>query len=200
MRRLFFYLVLSSIIFSCVKDKPKAPATPKMPEVSDVKAPEVPEVIEDSVPEPPKPPVEEVKEVKKPVVKKKKPKVVNKKREDYKSLIFNVQLGINPDRKNWVLFKNGTYMVFPNNTAEKDARRAAKKLLSNYKGGSITITKSAFAKGWIASTSTGIYNYIDRDAFGKGIPKQENILKKGQDNLTTDAKNLEIIYINRPKE
>lgn len=196
MRRLFFYVVLSSLLFSCVKDKPKTPEPPVPPKV--VEAPEPPPAPEeDSIPEPTKPPV---KEVKKTVVKKKKTKVVNKKREDYKSLIFNAQLGINPDRKNWVLFRNGTYMVFPNNTAEKDARRAAKKLLSGYKGGSVTITKSAFAKGWIASTSTGIYNYIDRDAFGRGIPKQEKILKKGKDNLTADAKELEIIYINRPKE
>ncbi|MFT5890027.1 MAG: hypothetical protein ACI9Y7_000115 [Dokdonia sp.] len=170
------------MIVSCVKDKPKTPEPPEAPEV-------------DSIPEPPPPPV--VKEIPKPI--KKKPKVANKKPDNYKPLIFNVQLGINPDRKNWLLFKNGTYMIFPNNTAEKDAIRAAKKLISNYKGGSLTIQKSSFAKGWIASTSTGIYNYIDRDAFDRGIPKEANILKKGQDNLTADTKGLEIVYINRPK-
>ncbi|WP_299767594.1 hypothetical protein [uncultured Dokdonia sp.] len=200
MRRLFFYVLLSSLLFSCAKDQPKKPEPPAPPKV--IEAPEPPQTpVEDSIPElePPTPPVQ-AKEVKKKVVKKKKTEIVNKKREDYKSLIFNVQLGVNPDRKNWVLFKNGTYMVFPNNTAEKDARRAAKKLLSNYKGGAVTITKSSFAKGWIASTNTGIYNYIDRNVFGKGIPKQENILKKGKNNLAIDAKELEIIYINRPKE
>ncbi len=201
MRRLFFYVVLSSVIFSCAKDTPKTPEPPKAPETtSETKTPEIPEVsIEDSIPEPPPPPVVK-KEIKKPAAKKKKTNIVNKKREDYKSLIFNVQLGIHPDRKNWVLFKNGTYLMFPNNTAEKDAVRAAKKLMSSYKSGSVNINKSAFAKGWIASTSTGIYNYIDSKEFGKGIPKQENILKKGQENIVADSKELEIIYINRPKE
>lgn len=197
MKRFFFYVLLSCILFSCAKDKPKTPEPPKTPETT-IKAPETPEFPEtDTIPEPPTPPV--VEEKPKPVTKKRKPKVANKKPKDYKSLTFNVQLGINPNRKNWVLFKNGTYMIFPNNTAEKDAIRAAKKLLSNYKGGSLNITKSSFAKGWIASTSTGIYNYIDRGDFGRGIPKQANILKKGKDNLAADIKELEVIYINSPK-
>lgn len=194
MKKAFLYLSLSCLVISCVKDKPAPPEPPTV-----VETPEVPPVPEaDSILEPPPAP-EVIKETPPPVKKRKKKKVANKKPEDYKSLIFNVQLGINPDRKNWVVFKNGTYLVFPNNTAEKDAIRAAKKLMSNYKATSLTINKSSFAKGWIASTSTGIYNYIDRGEFGKGIPKQQNILKKGQDNITADKNTLEIIYINRPK-
>jgi hypothetical protein len=181
------------MVISCKKDKPEPPTPPVV-----IEAPEPPPApVVDTIPEPPAPEV--VKVSPKPVVKKKKKKIANKKPEDYKALTFNVQLGINPDRKNWVLFKNGTYMIFPNNTAEKDAIRAAKKLMSNYKGGSITIQKSSFAKGWIASTGAGIYNYIDRGAFGRGIPKEANILKKGKDNLTSDTKGLEIVYINGPK-
>ena len=202
MRTIFFYVLLVCMLTSCVEDKPKSIQVPMPPETT-IKVPEVPntpdvlEVIKvDTIPTPPPPPPV-VKETPKPVVKKKK--VVNKKPEDYKSLVFNVQLGINPDRKNWVLFKNGTYLIFPNNTAEKDAIRAAKKLMSNYKGGAISTQKSSFAKGWIASTNTGIYNYIDRAAFGKGIPKQKNVLKKGQDNIMADAKELEIVYIHQPK-
>lgn len=197
MRNLFFYILLPCILVSCVKDTPKTPEPPTPVETTK-EAPEAPPVLEiDTIPEPAAPPV--VKEIPKPVVKKKKKKVVNKKPDDYKSLIFNVQLGIHPDRKNWIVFKNGTYLVFPNNTAEKDAIRAAKKLLSNYKATSLNINKSSFAKGWIASTSTGIYNYIDRAEFGRGIPKKENILRKGMENITGDSKGLEIVYINRPK-
>lgn len=200
MRTLFFYVLLSCMLVSCVKDTPKTPEAPVQETI--IKATEtpvvpvvtlVPEI--DTIPEPPAPPI--VKETPKPIIKKKK--VVNKKPDDYKSLVFNVQLGINPKRKNWVVFKNGTYLIFPNNTAEKDAIRAAKKLMSKYTGGPLSTQKSSFAKGWIASTNTGIYNYIDRGDFGKGIPKQKNILKKGQDNMMADAKGLEIVYINRPK-
>lgn len=199
MRTIFFYVLLSCMIVSCIEDKPKTTQAPPSSETV-VEAPGVPEVLEipevDTIPEPP-PPTPVVKKVPKPVAKKKK--VVNKKPEDYKSLIFNVQLGIHPDRKNWVLFKNGTYLIFPNSTAEKDAIRAAKKLMSKYNEGPLSTQKSSFAKGWIASTNTGIYNYIDRDIFGRGIPKQKNILKKGLDNIMKDAKELEIIYTNQPK-
>ncbi|MFC4632933.1 hypothetical protein ACFO3O_03385 [Dokdonia ponticola] len=199
MRTIFFYVLLLCMLTSCIEDKPKTIEPPTPPETT-MEVPEIPEVPEvhetDTIPEPPPPPPV-VKAKPKPAPKKKK--VVNKKPEDYKSLIFNVQLGINPDRKNWVLFKNGTYLIFPNNTAERDAIRAAKKLMSNYKKGALSTQKSSFAKGWIAATNTGIYNYIDRASFGKGIPKQENILKKGLDNIMKDAKELEIIYINQPK-
>lgn len=193
MKKAFLFLSICCMVISCKKDKPEPPTPPVA-----IEAPEPPPApVVDTIPEPPAPEV--IKVAPKPVVKKKKKKIANKKPEDYKALTFNVQLGINPDRKNWVLFKNGTYMIFPNNTAEKDAIRAAKKLMSNYKGGSITIQKSSFAKGWIASTGTGIYNYIDRAAFGRGIPKEANILKKGKNNLTADTKGLEIVYINGPK-
>ncbi len=196
MRIPFFYVLLVCLLVSCIEDKPKTIEPPTPPETA-IKVPETPEVPEvDTIPEPPPPPPV-VKAKPKPVRKKKK--VVNEKPEDYKSLVFNVQLGINPDRKNWVLFKNGTYLIFPNNTAEKDAIRAAKKLMSNYKGGPLSTEKSSFAKGWIASTNTGIYNYIDQDDLGRGIPKHENILKKGLDNIMADAKELEIIYTNQPK-
>ncbi|MEP0262857.1 hypothetical protein [Dokdonia sp.] len=190
MKKAFLYLSLSCLVVSCIKDKPAPPELPATPAV--VEVPETPPAPEaDSIPEPP--PVPEVIKKTPPPVKK---KVVTKKREDYKSLIFNVQLGINPGKKNWVLFKNGTYLVFPNNTAEKDAVRAAKKILSAHDGDIIFVEKSNFAKGWIASTPTGIYNYIERGAFGRRAPKSSRIEKKGIKNIAADKKELEIIHIN----
>ncbi len=189
MKKAFLYLLLSCLVISCIKDKPAPPEPPVVVEAPE--APPVPEI--DSITEPPPPP-EVIKETPPPV--KKKKKVVAKKREDYKSLIFNVQLGINPGKKNWVLFKNGTYLVFPNNTAEKDAVRAAKKILSSYDGNSVFVEKSNFAKGWIASTPTGIYNYIERGAFGKRAPKSSRIEKKGVKNIAADKKELEIVHVN----
>lgn len=194
MKKALLILSMSCLAVSCIKDKPAPPEPPKAPVVIEVpEAPPAPEI--DSVPEPPTPEV--VKETPPPPVKKKK--VVKKKKEDYKSLIFNVQLGINPGKDNWVLFKNGTYLIFPNNTAEKDAIRAAKKLLTKADASTVFINKSNFAKGWIASTPTGIYNYIDRDEFGRRAPKPSRIERKGIKNIEADQKELEIIHINRPE-
>ncbi len=199
MKKALLYLSLICFSISCIKDKTVPSEPPTAPVVIEVtETPPTPEV--DSIQEPPSV-LEVIKETPPPVKKKKKKKkkVVTKKKEDYKSLIFNVQLGINPSKKNWVLFKNGTYLIFPNKTAEKDAIRAAKKLLTNYNGNTVFIDKSNFAKGWIASTPTGIYNYIDKGAFGRGIPKPASIEKKGIDNIAADKKGLEIIHVNRPK-
>lgn len=193
MKKALLFLSLSCLAVSCIKDKPAPPEPPTVPVV--VEAPEAPPTPEiDSVPEPPTPEV--VKETPPPI---KKKKIVKKKKEDYKSLIFNVQLGINAGKDNWVLFKNGTYLIFPNNTAEKDAIRAAKKLLTKADANTVFVNKSNFAKGWIASTPTGIYNYIDRGEFGRRAPKSSRIERKGIKNIEADQKELEIIHINRPE-
>jgi len=195
MKHLFFYVILSSTIISCIKDKSATPESPKVV-IETSKPPPAPEV--DSVPVPPATPVKvEVKKTT-PLPQKKKKKVV-KKKDDFESLIFNTRLCINPGKENWVLFKNGTYLIFPNNTAEKDAIRAAKKILSAHNGNIVFIEKSNFAKGWIASTPNGIYNYIDKGTFGIGIPKSTKIEAKGIENIAADKKGLEIIHVNSPK-
>ena len=65
-------------------------------------------------------------------VKKEVPKIVDKSESPYKSLIFNVELGINPSRKNWVLFKNGTYVIFPDGYTREQMKNAAIKLVRSY--------------------------------------------------------------------
>ncbi len=46
---------------------------------------------------------------------------------DYAPLIFSVQLGIHPLQKNWVLYQNGSYMLFQDALGEEVLTEAANK-------------------------------------------------------------------------
>lgn len=185
-------MVLYCIAISCIKDKTTTPQPPVVTQ-EEVATPAI------TIPEPePEEEEEEIKEDVKPVTKVPKPPVKTKK-EIYAPLIFNVQLGIHPKQKNWVLFKHGTYVIFPNQTSETDARRTAIALLKSYNGTTVNTRKSQLAKGWIASTTKGIYNYIDRKKMGRGVPEENAIVQKAIENINLDKKELEIVHINRPK-
>ncbi len=183
-------MILYCIAISCIKDKTTTPQPPIVTQ-EEVTTPTV------TIPEP-EPEPEEIKEEVKPAPKVTKPPVKTKK-EIYAPLIFNVQLGIHPKQKNWVLFKHGTYIIFPNQTTEADAKRTAIALLQSYNGTTVNTRKSQLAKGWIASTTKGIYNYIDRKKMGRGVPEENAIEQKAIENINRDKKELEIVHINRPK-
>jgi len=128
--------------------------------------------------------------------KKPAPKLVDKSESSYKSLIFNVQLGINPSRKNWVLFKNGTYVIFPDGYTKEQMKNAAVKLVKSFNKNTLTIQKSNFAKGWIASTNVGIYNFIGEHQIKKGGNVNEKALIKGRNNILKDKSDALVVHIN----
>jgi len=129
-------------------------------------------------------------------VRKVKPKLVDKSESPYKSLIFNVQLGINPSRKNWVLFQNGTYVIFPDGYTSAQMKNAAIKLVKSFDNNTLTIQKSNFAKGWIASTGVGIYNFIGENQIKKGDSANEKARIKGRSNILKDKSDAIVVHIN----
>lgn len=118
---------------------------------------------------------------------------------DYAPLIFSVQLGIHPLQKNWVLYKNGTYMLFKDALGEEVLTEAAHKRMAQIKNPKATsIKKSAMAKGWIVSFgTTGIYNYVAYKQIEAGIPGDQEIMQQAIANLLKDRKKLKAIKVNQ---
>ena len=134
-----------------------------------------------------------IQKAKEAIRKKKETPVISKSESPYKSLIFNVQLGISSKRKNWVLFEHGTYVVFPDGNTKDQMKNAAINLIKSFNNNPLTAQKSNFAKGWITSTSKGIYNYV---AHNKGITTESIVIQRGKQNILKDKKDAKVIHIN----
>lgn len=117
--------------------------------------------------------------------------------EDFTAIQFNVAVGISAQRPRWVLFKNGTYIIFPEGYTDQQIKDKAIEMVSNYSGSDVNVTKSSLAKGWIATTSNGIYNYIDPNDLGQGIPENSTISAQAQQNIQADKQELRVIHINK---
>lgn len=146
--------------------------------VSKTPPPEDPVVIIDAQPEP-------LKEV-----------VAEEEPEIYKKLIFNTKLSISPKQPNWVLFSNGTYILFPKGTSGDDMRQSAFGLLQRYNDESFTITKSPLVKGWIAGSKKGIYNYVSLEQASDRLASKTILRKIGKENVLKDKANPIIVHVN----
>lgn len=118
---------------------------------------------------------------------------------DFAPLIFSVQLGIHPSQKNWVLYKNGSYMLFKDPLGEDILTEAANKRLKALTSPSgITVKKSAMAKGWVVQFgSSGIYNYVTTKQMEAGVPEQQMIINQAKRNLAADQKATKVIKVNQ---
>lgn len=121
------------------------------------------------------------------------------KKEDYTSLRFNVDVGISRSKPDWVLFKNGTYIIFPSGYTDEQMTTAAKNLLDSYNSQSISVNKSNFAKGWIGSTTNGIYTFVSQEALGLGIHSDQTLVNAAVSNIVADKKEKKVVHINRKK-
>lgn len=114
----------------------------------------------------------------------------------YKTLIFNTKLSVNPKQPNWVLFSNGTYILFPKGTRSEEMRKSASGLLQRYNNESFTITKSPLVKGWIARSKKGIYNYVSLEQAGDRLTSIETLKKIGKTNVLKDKTTPIIVHVN----
>lgn len=119
--------------------------------------------------------------------------------ENFSALQFNVALGISAQRPRWVLFKNGTYVIFPEGYTDTQIEESAKEMVGTNVNENMTFRKSSLAKGWIGSTSNGIYTYVSADDLGEGIVDQQDLKAQGIKNLRADKSELRVIYINSKK-
>jgi hypothetical protein len=124
-----------------------------------------------------------------------------------KELIEHVKLAINPKFQNWVLFKNGTYIIFDDITKVKDINRDAIALMKEYgpvfAGGpagdfnTIHLTKT---EGWIVSGhGYGMYTYVSPSEIQNKTANDLEIGLLGRSKRDIDGKSPEIIYINKSK-
>lgn len=122
--------------------------------------------------------------------------VKDKNLEAYKKLIFNTKLSISSKQPNWVLFSNGTYIIFPKGTSKEDMRKTALGLLQRYNNESFIINKSPLAKGWLGSSTKGIYNYIAIDQASSRMASTKELASISKRNVIKDKENPVIVHLN----
>ncbi|MEC4005670.1 hypothetical protein OX283_013450 [Flavobacterium sp. SUN052] len=121
------------------------------------------------------------------------------------NLINYVRLAINPKYQDWVLFENGTYIIFDNADTISDIKNQSVKLLKEFgpvfagsSAGDFDVIHLNKTKGWIVSGhGYGIYTYVSPDEIEYKEPTDIEIGLLGRSKRDLDAKNRVIIYVNR---
>ncbi|EJL71879.1 hypothetical protein [Chryseobacterium populi] len=132
----------------------------------------------------------------------------NIKKMNNSDLIENVKLAINPKFQDWVLFKNGTYIIFDNvdtiKAVNDEAIKQMKEFGPVFAGGpagdfnTIHLTKT---DGWIVSGhGYGMYTYVNPSEIENKTPNDIEIGIFGRSKRDLDGKNPEILYINSSKK
>ena len=121
------------------------------------------------------------------------------------ALIEHVKLAINPHFKDWVLFKNGTYIIIENlekgETIEALAMQKMKEFGPIHVGSpagdfnTITLNKT---EGWvIAGHGYGMYTYVHPSEVEDPEAQDYVIGLFGRNKRDEDGQHPEIIYVNR---
>jgi hypothetical protein len=121
------------------------------------------------------------------------------------TLIENVKLAINPKFQDWVLFQNGTYIVFDNTDSIKNLKSEAIKIMSEYgpvhigsPAGDFGVTTLKKAQGWsISGHYYGMYTYVHPSEINTLALNESEIGLFGRSKRDLDGQNPIIIYFNR---
>lgn len=132
---------------------------------------------------------------------------IKKKEMAPKSLLENVKLSISPKFKDWVLFKNGTYIIFDDinqiDNIEEEAIKLMKEFGPVYAGGSagdFNVISLKKTEGWIVSGhGYGMYTYVNPSELETNSPNDITIGIYGRSKRNSDGENPIIIYINSSK-
>ncbi|MGE6396089.1 hypothetical protein [Chryseobacterium scophthalmum] len=146
-------------------------------------------------------------EINQTVFKTNQPKQSQSKKMNEKELIENVKLAINPKFQDWVLFKNGTYIIFDDITKVKNINDEAMVMMKEFgpvfAGGpagdfnTIHLTKT---EGWIVSGhGYGMYTYVSPSEIQNESANDMEIGLLGRSKRDLDGKKPEIIYVNKSK-
>lgn len=122
-----------------------------------------------------------------------------------KKLIEKVKLAINPKFQDWVLFKNGTYIIFDDITHVKNINDEAIKMMKEFgpvfgggPAGDFNTIHLLKTEGWIVSGhGYGMYTYVSPSEISNKTPDDLEIGLFGRSKRDHDGKNPEIIYINK---
>ncbi|WP_281232627.1 hypothetical protein [Flavobacterium gelatinilyticum] len=121
------------------------------------------------------------------------------------TLIENVKLAINPKFQDWVLFQNGSYIVFNNTDKIEDLRKEAIEIMSEYgpvyigsPAGDFGVTTLKKAEGWsISGHYYGMYTYVHPSETNAATLNESEIGIFGRSKRDLDGRNPIIIHINR---
>ncbi len=124
-----------------------------------------------------------------------------------KELINHIKLAINPQFQDWVVFKNGTYIIFDKADTIKDIQLEAIEQMKEFgpvhaggPAGDFGITTLHNTEGWIVSGhGYGMYTYVNPLELNNENPADTEIGLFGRNKRDLDGKNPEIIFINRKK-
>jgi hypothetical protein len=118
-------------------------------------------------------------------------------------LLANVQQSIIPVYKNWVLFKNGTYIILDDISNIPDVAQEALRLLAAYRPKSAmekpdwdySISHLDRVEGWsVYGNGYGIYTYVHPSEMVEA-PAPPNIIVFSRNKRMLDEANPEILYI-----
>ncbi|PIF46139.1 hypothetical protein CLU96_3158 [Chryseobacterium sp. 52] len=123
-------------------------------------------------------------------------------------IIEHVKLAINPKYQDWVLFKNGTYIIFDHadtiTNVNEEAIKQMKEFGPVFAGGpagdfnTIHLTKT---DGWIVSGhGYGMYTYVNPSEIKNKTPNDLEVGLFGRSKRDLDGKNPEILYTNNRKK
>lgn len=120
-------------------------------------------------------------------------------------LINHVRLSINPKFQDWVLFKNGTYIIFDNPDTIPVLEKEALNLMAAFgpvcigtQSADFDVTDLNKTEGWIVSGhGYGMYTYVSPSEIKSNITDIAAIGLLGRAKRDLDAENPIIIHINR---
>jgi hypothetical protein len=118
-------------------------------------------------------------------------------------LIKHVKLAINPKFENWILFKNGTYIINEDASNEKEIEKQGLEQMKEFGPvhgggpagdfGTITLNKT---EGWVVSGhGYGMYTYVHPSEIDKDNPEDYEIGLYGRGKRNEDGEKPEIICL-----
>lgn len=119
-------------------------------------------------------------------------------------LTTHVRCAINPQFENWVLFRNGTYIVFDNPESISDIRKEATDLMKEFgpvhvggPAGDFGVIALSETDGWVVSGhGYGMYTYVHPTELDNPKAADLEIGLYGREKRDADGGSPEIIFIN----
>lgn len=124
------------------------------------------------------------------------------KMQEY-NLLDHVRLAINPKFQDWVLFENGTYVIFDKADTIQNIAQEAMKMMKEYgpvygggPAGDFSVTYLNQTEGWVVSGhGYGMYTYVHPSELENPSPREVDIGLYGRSKRDLDGQNPKIVHI-----
>jgi hypothetical protein len=116
-----------------------------------------------------------------------------------------VRLAVNPDLHNWVLFTNGTFIIFEDVTDDEDLEQQAIDILKEHgevrigeASADFQVTALSKTVGWVVRGNVpGLYVYVHPAELDSDEPDDLEVGLFARVIRQTDFEDLEVLYVNR---